>query len=305
MLDCVIIGGGAAGLVAATYLARYRRDFVLIDAGASRLRRIPRARNAPGYPDGVEGGELHDRLRRQAVVNGARLIDGRVTEIHRRAGGFSVVTADDAHEARTVLLATGTVLVEPDIDNIDGAICRGVVRYCPICDGFEAQGRSIAVLGGTENALDEARFLRAYSDRIFYIPASVNARLSSRQEAIASAHGIRWARNAATAIRVVDDGVCVAFEQKREVFDILYPCLGATPQSSFASGLGAIVTETGGVLTDHHQRTQASGVYAAGDVLEGVDQIASAFGQAAIAATAIHNDLDDAESSSAEILGRR
>jgi thioredoxin reductase (NADPH) len=168
MWDCAIIGGGPAGLTAATYLGRFKRDVVLIDAGESRLKRIPRSRNVPGFPDGISGAELHARMQDQASRYGALFRAGEVQAIKRGAEGFSLRLEHQTIEARTVLLATGAKLIEPELAELDSALAAGLIRYCPICDGYEAQDKNIAVLGGRPGAIAEAHFLRTYSARVSY-----------------------------------------------------------------------------------------------------------------------------------------
>jgi thioredoxin reductase (NADPH) len=289
--DCVIIGGGPAGLTAATYLGRFRRHVTVIDAGESRLHRIPRTRNVPGFPDGIEGSVLHARMRRQAERYGAGFIADRTTQISLVGGGFIVVGAKELR-CRTVLLATGVAMVEPAIDGLEEAVKRGVVRYCPVCDGFEALDRKIAVLGGRPKSIHEAFFLRTYSGDVTYLPAHAEFGLSIDDANLAASKGIQVERRLAEEIVTTEDGVRISYASgDTATFDVLYPCLGVTPRAELCSPLGVVLSEGGGILTDRHQETAVRGVFAAGDVVEGLDQIASACGQAAVAATAIHNRL--------------
>ena len=112
MLDCLVIGGGAAGLTAAIYLHRYRRNALVIDAGQSRLHLIPKARNVPGFPDGISGPELLDRVREHAARFG--------------------VTLESGHVERLYLLATGARDVEPEAEGLADALKHALVRYCPV-----------------------------------------------------------------------------------------------------------------------------------------------------------------------------
>ncbi|MEJ0061243.1 MAG: NAD(P)/FAD-dependent oxidoreductase [Terricaulis sp.] len=291
MLDCLIIGGGPAGLTAATYLGRFRRKVLIVDGGASRMKRIPLTRNAPGFPDGVTGAALYARMLDQALTYGAAIKEGMVEGIAPIEGGFAVAGSAGAFEARTILLATGSVLVEPAISGLEEGVQAGIIRYCPICDGLETRGRSVAVLGNDPAAIEEARFIRTFTDRVTFLWTS-EAAPSFNEVAHARREGIDIAETSVRDIRLGDDGVAVAFaDGTSERFDMLYPALGCAPQSGLLAMLGAKLSEDCGVLTDKHQRTEIAGVYAAGDVLEGLDQIASACGQAAIAAVTIHNDL--------------
>ena len=112
--DCLIIGGGPAGLTAAVYLARYRRRIVLFDAGESRASLIPESHNYPGFPGGISGPGLLGALRKQTATYGVRQISARVTELKREGVGFAATFAEQEIKARFILLATGIVDESPD-----------------------------------------------------------------------------------------------------------------------------------------------------------------------------------------------
>ena len=152
MLDCIIVGGGPAGLTAAIYLARYRRAALLVDEGASRARLIPASHNYPGFK-GIAGPDFLARLREQARLYGARLEHGRVTALQRGPqGGFIAQLHGRDILARTVLPATGLVDESPDHRRIELGVDGGAVRFCPICDGFEATMRQAFKTGASTRA---------------------------------------------------------------------------------------------------------------------------------------------------------
>ena len=147
MLDCLIVGGGPAGLTAAIYLARYRRRARVIDEGKSRAALIPESHNYPGFK-GIAGPDLLARLRDQALLYGGALERGNVTTLDRRPdGGFVATNGSREILARSVLLATGLVDARPQIDGLGDGIYSGAVRFCPICDGFEAMDQRVGVMG--------------------------------------------------------------------------------------------------------------------------------------------------------------
>src|SRR5579884_281967 len=100
MWDCVVIGGGPAGLTAGIYLGRFRRRVLVLDAGDSRAARIPLSRNHPGFPKGVRGRTLLARMRRQAATYGAQFRDGRVEALARRDGAFQLRLDEETLEGR-------------------------------------------------------------------------------------------------------------------------------------------------------------------------------------------------------------
>src|SRR5207247_10072988 len=119
MIDCLIVGGGPAGLTAAIYLARYRRDAVLVDEGVNRAKLIPTSHNYPGFK-GIAGPDLLARLREQALLYGAKLEYGRVTALRPGPeGGFIARQSARAISARPVLLATRLIDESPGLDGLE------------------------------------------------------------------------------------------------------------------------------------------------------------------------------------------
>src|SRR3982750_2015144 len=117
ILDCLVIGGGAAGLTAAVYLGRYKRRALVLDAGHSRLQWIPRTRNVPGFPDGIEGPELLARMRQHARRYGVPTEHVTVERLQRLDDGtFRADAGQQSWRARFVILATGARDIEPDIE---------------------------------------------------------------------------------------------------------------------------------------------------------------------------------------------
>ena len=115
VLDCLIVGGGPAGLTAAIYLARFHLDILVVDGGKSRASLIPCTRNHAGYPEGIAGTELLGRMREQACKYGAKIETEFVTKLERDAesGLFTATWGSGCATARTVLLATGVTNRRP------------------------------------------------------------------------------------------------------------------------------------------------------------------------------------------------
>ena len=293
-IDCLIVGAGPAGLTAALYLARYRRNFVLADSGASRASLIPCTHNYPGFPEGISGMDLLYRLKEQAERYGAVVTHGAVTQIERTQNGFTARLGDTIVESRKVLLATGVVDRKPALPNLREIIYRGNIRLCPICDGYEAIDRSVAVLGPVKEAVKKLLFLRTYTRDLTFLPVGSDLSMSDEEEEILRDLGIALPLEPVVDLKVEGDEITAVMangEQRR--VEVLYPALGVEVRSELLVRLGGKVNETGCILTDAHQQTTVPGFYAAGDVVHELNQIAVATAHAAIAATAIHNALSE------------
>ena len=292
-LDCTIVGGGPAGLTAAVYLARFRRNFALIDAGESRAAWIPISHNIPGFPEGVAGHDLLARMRRHAERYGAPILRHEVTRIDRDARGFALQTSEGTVRSRTVLLATGVEDREPELPNLADAVRRGFVRHCPICDAYEAAGQSIAIIGYGACSLREALLLRAYTSDLTVLTLGRPFELSREDRAALVEAQVRVVDQPVKQLSISDRGIESWHMQAGEVhrFDTVYSALGRSVRSALARPLAAEMDEDGALAVDEHQRTSVPGLYAAGDVVKGLAQVSVATGQAAIAATDINNHL--------------
>jgi len=285
MLDCLIIGGGPAGLTAAIYLSRYRRKTLLIDAGESRAALIPESHNYPGFR-GIGGPALLAKLREQAERHGAALARGTVTALAREDDTFNASADGETLRARSVLLATGIVDHKPQTQGLSEGIAHGAIRFCPICDGYEAMDKRIGVLGPLSQAGAKALFLRTYSRNLTVFPTAPDG-----ERDVLVAAGITVAERP-TAVEPHEDRVTVTTaDGRRHALDVLYPAMGATTRSDLATALGAHCTAFATLYVDERQRTSIAGLYGAGDVVSDLHQLSVATGHAAVAATAIHNSL--------------
>jgi thioredoxin reductase (NADPH) len=286
--DCLIIGGGPAGLTGATYLARFRRKVLVVDAGASRATAIPATHNHPGFAR-ISGVMLLERLREQAHSHGAELWQGSVLSL-RKTSTFLADTGAKQISAERVLLATGIEDRHPSLKGLHQAVSKGVVRYCPICDGFEALDRTIAILGNVKEVLRKAIFLRTYSRSITILPLDDVPPTDTLQTLQAA--GIEVAPSPVDSIRQTAQGVEVALRSGvRREFNVLYAALGSDVHAKLARELGAACDQIGSLAVDAKQQTTVGGLYAAGDVVSDLHQLSVAEAHAAIAATAIHNSL--------------
>ena len=292
-LDVLVVGAGPAGLTAGIYLRRFRRKIAIADAGRSRARLIPLSRNYPGFPEGIAGEELLARLRTQLSAVEGTVVEGTVNRLVRQDGGFAASLDGRTVRARVVLLATGVADREPALPGVAALRERGLLRQCPICDGYEFAGRRIGVIGGDAHAMREALFLADYSKSLTLFSIDGKCGLSHAEVKALQGRNVRCIFGHAIEVAEGEQG-CVLVRLANGTshrFDVLYAALGADPRSELAAALGARLDDAGNVAVDSHCRTSVAGLYAAGDVVSALDQIAVATGHAAIAATAIHNAL--------------
>lgn len=291
--DCVVVGAGPAGLTAAIYLARYRRRFLVLHDSRSRARWIPKSRNHPGFPSGVHGTTLLSLLETQARKYGAVFEETQVEAVRVSEDGFSLAGGGREFRARTVLLAAGVSDLRPSIPGIEEAIRRGLVRICPICDGYEVAGKRVLVLTDGDLGAREALFLRTWTDQLTVAVTRPAAPLSLERRRELQAAGIDLQTVEVDAVRIGRKTVTIeGLDGSEQVFDHLYTAFGCRPRNELATGLGAVLNEEGYVLAGaEHQQTPVPGLYAAGDCVRGLNQISVAEAEGAIAATAIHNLL--------------
>jgi thioredoxin reductase (NADPH) len=295
MLDCLIVGGGPAGLTAAIYLTRYHLSIRVVDAGESRAGWIPCSHNHAGFPDGVNGKELLARMKAQAQKYGAKIETARVSRIEACPdGSFAAEWGSGEERARTVLLATGTANRRPAMDERlhDAAMARGLIRYCPVCDGYEVTDKRVGVIGDDAHGVAEASFIRGFTRDVTLIaPHSEQRKLGGQDWDRLEDYGIRAVDGPVTDIAVEGDAIVLTTADGRIAFDAIYPALGSDVNCTLARMLGCTLAEDGTIPVDDHQRTSQAGVYAAGDVVKGLDQISHAMGEGGVAATTIRNDL--------------
>jgi len=292
--EILIIGAGPAGLTAGTYLARFRRRVLVADGGGSRACWIPVSHNMPGFPEGITGDAILKRMTDQAVEYGAVIEPGRIESLTRDEKGFVARLNGREVRARAVLLATGVIDHHPDLPGVERAIERSLVRICPICDGYEAIDKAVAVIGQDSTGAREAAFLRTYSDRVTLIHIGPAEALGDRAEL--KRLGIELIQASIDDVRLEGDRVtALGWGDTIRAFDLVYSALGTSPNAALARALGAQLGEDGRLIVDAHQATSVKGVYAAGDVVRGLNQIAVAGAEAAVAATAIHNELREAD----------
>ncbi len=299
ILDCLIVGGGPAGLTTALYLARFKRRFRVVDSGSPRAAWIPTSHNIPMFAEGISGNDLLARARTNLDQYGDCVLPGMVTGLRRQPDRFIAVVEDSKGgttqiAARRVVLATGAVDIEPDLPDVPNAVQRGLVRYCPICDGYESRDQKIAVIAYGAHGIGEAVFIaRTYSRDVTLLTLGQPLDLDPEQWAKLEKHGIKVVEAPVEALALENDRIsAVNVAGKEHRFDVLYSALGLKYRSDLAISLGAEHDPSGSLIVDSHCQTSIKGLYAAGDIVRGLDQIVVGMSHAAVAATHIHNHCE-------------
>ncbi|HEX2048192.1 MAG TPA: NAD(P)/FAD-dependent oxidoreductase [Acidimicrobiales bacterium] len=295
----VVVGGGPAGLSAATWAARYRRSVLVVDSGEYRNRWVERSH-------GYLGSDPSDpmALLQQARADLARypefcFCEGRATAARREPDGRFVVTVDGAeYPGLRLVLAMG---VEDEFPEVDGFFDHygTSVFHCTTCDGYEAQGRSVVILGWGEQVVAFAVGLLDWADRLTVVTEGHPLEGDERHRAALARHGIGLIEDDAVAL-VGERGAlrCVRLAGGDQLdADLVFFSIAHRPRLELATQLGCQVDDDGCLCVDRDGRTSVPGCYAAGDITPGFQLAPIAAGKGAAAGVAAAMSLQGEEGS--------
>lgn len=283
--DVVVVGGGPAGLSAATWLARHRRRVALVDGGARRNRWVERTHGYLGL-DPVDPAELVDRARRGLLAYPtAEICEGEATTAEIRPDGtFRLATTAGGFVARRLVLATG---VEDSFPEVDGFFDHygASVFHCPTCDGYEARDRRVVAFGWSENVAGFALDLLDWAASVTVVTDGSRFEGDAARRAALERHHIAVLEDDAVALL----GRRGALEGVRLRGGETVPCelaffsIAHRPRTELAAFLGCALTGESCIVVDEDQQTTVRGVYAAGDVVPGLQIVQVAAAQGAVA----------------------
>jgi thioredoxin reductase (NADPH) len=290
--DVIIIGAGPAGLTAAIYAARLKMRALVLESNLLGGRAVfaPIVENFPGFPEGVIGAELADKMVKQAERFGAEIrFSEEVLDIALGDKIKTVVTRSGKFQGLAVIVATGTQQKKLLVPGESEHIGRGV-SYCAVCDGPLFRNKTVAVVGSNDYALEDAIYLSSLSKRVILLLH--NEEIEAAKMLVEKAKektniGIVKAKvkeivgnGFVKAVRVVDSK---GKEDKLKV-DGVFILVGSLPMTNIVKKGGVFVDEGGCIKVDRRQATNAEGVFAAGDCTCGGMQIITAAGEGATAA---------------------
>lgn len=293
--DAVIIGGGLAGLSAAIYLARARRETLVIDDGKSLAHWEPHVQNYLGFPQGIAGDDLLARGREQAKQYGAQFADDWIEELRRAPQNvFQAAGRRGVYEARRILLATGIYHLPPDLPGVTHCLGHSMF-FCKDCDGVRCEGKRIGIFGWNNEAVEYALAMLLYSPCVFVF--------QNGHKPAWSQHHHEWLREYEIPVypeKVIDvhhvDGQVkwlVLENETRVQLDALFTTRGDVYHNKLARQIGADTNPDGEVLVGSRMQTTIDGIYAAGCVTPANCQMIIAAGDGATAAQAINRSLFD------------
>jgi thioredoxin reductase (NADPH) len=300
--DVVIVGAGPAGMTAAIYLARARRSVVVLERNMAggQMALTDLIENYPGFPEGIGGFELSDRIKQQAIKFGAEVREiTAVQSIEVRDGLHAVRTDQGEVLARAVLLAPGRMPRKLGVPGEDEFFGRGV-SACGTCDGALYRGRTVAVVGGGDTAIEEGMFLTKFAEKVHVLHRREELRCAPiAQERAFDNDKMTWVWNARVRVIEGDDKVTgVEYEDvcTHEVrilpVDGVFIFVGQLPNTGFLRGVVDLDYE-GYIVTDEELQTSRAGVFACGDArVSPLKQISWAVGEGALAAVHIDKYLD-------------
>jgi len=301
MEDLIIIGAGPAGLTAGLYAARSRLRVVLLErlAPGGQIVTTDWVENYPGFPEGISGFELVDRMKRQTEKFGLVIENQQVERVELTPEKKIVVTDKGTLESQAVILACGATPQKLSIDGEKHMTGKGV-SYCATCDGPFYRDKEVAVIGGGDTALEEAIFLTRFASKVYLIHRREKLRaIKLLQDRAAEEEKIKFILDTIptriageTGVEGLDLKNIKTGEMKHLSVEGVFVFVGYSPNSELVKGLVAL-DEDGFVITNGNMETSVPGVFAAGDIRSKLlRQVSTAVGEGATAAFAAEKYLE-------------
>jgi thioredoxin reductase (NADPH) len=291
--EVLIIGGGLAGLSAALYLGRSRRDTLLVHSDRSMAKWETDVQNYLGFPDGIDGTELLRRGRDQVRRFHVGIVEDEIISLEKIGDGtFRAQGRESTYAAKRVLIATGLTHLPPDIPGVKDCLGKSLF-FCKDCDAFRVQGQRIVIIGRGNEAADYALAMLLYSPSVMIATNGKEPRWDADHAAWLSEYRVLVRRERICAVG--HDGGQLqgfTFEQGQRIsVDAAFTTRGDIYHSDLAEAAGASLDDSGEIIIDAYLNTTVPGLYAAGCVTPANCQMIIAAGQGATAAQAINRDL--------------
>ena len=290
--EVLIVGGGPAGYTAALYAARSGRRTAVVEklSPGGQMATTSTIDNYPGFPDGVDGFELGEKMEAQARKYGVQTIYAEVTGAELAAVPKVLITSEGELTADAVIIATGAYPRQLGLPGESELWGRGIA-YCAACDGMGYRGKVVAVNGGGNTAVEDAIYLSKLCKKVYLIHRRDSLRASAVYHKALEEAGVEIIWNSrVTALRkekrltgIELENVATG-ERSELACDGLFVAVGRVPDTAIFAG--QVETDKAGYLTaDESCRTSIPGVFAAGDVrTKALRQVITAAADGAVAA---------------------
>jgi thioredoxin reductase (NADPH) len=301
-VDVLVVGGGLAGLTAGLFAARYGRSTLVLTGGApgGPLLSITRIEDYPGFADGVAGFDLCPIAQEQAAAAGAAFRMDELTGLGNDGDTWLAATDSGQVGARSVIVATGSSLRELGVPGESRLSGRGI-SHCASCDGPLYRERTVGVVGGGDSALQEALELAEYAEVILFHRGASFTGQEAYQRRVLESPRIRVCFETTIEEILGEAAVEGVTTRNAETGDTavvelaaLFPYIGTLPRTAFLAGTIRLDAE-GRIPTDGGMRTEARGLFAAGDVRsDSAAHAVAVAGDGATAAASAHRFLNGA-----------
>ncbi len=302
--DVVIIGGGPAGLTAGIYAGRADLKTVIVEKGlpGGQIAQTDEVENYPGFPEGISGPELANRMAEQAKKFGAEIVMDEVTGLEVQPDGFLVKGFEKNYKGRTVIIATGANPKKLGVPGEDKFYGRGV-STCATCDGFFYRDREVVVVGGGDAAVEEGIYLTKFAKKVTIIHRrdQLRANKVAQQRAFANPKIEFLFSHVVTEILGEDQVTGVRVKNLKTGEEYVYPTdgvfvfIGSVPNTGFLKGVVELRPD-GYIEVKDEILTSVPGIFAAGDVADPIyKQLATSVGAGTRAAMTAEKWLAERE----------
>lgn len=292
--EVIIIGGGLAGLSAAVYLGRGKRDTLVIHSGRSMAKWEPEVQNYPGFPEGIAGAALLDRCMVQASRFEVDIVEDDVQSLTKQDETFFLRGRQQCYQAKRTLLATGLTHLPPDLPGVRE--CLGTsLFFCKDCDAYRLNGKRVIIIGRNNDAADYALGMLLFTPHVMLATNGKDLQWNDDRAGWLREYGIHLRREIICGLEHEEGRVqsMVFVRGEPERVEAIFTTRGDVCHNALAEEVGARLDAEGQIIVDSCMKTTVSGLYAAGCVTPANCQMVIAAGQGATAAQAINRDLFD------------
>ena len=273
MYDVVIIGAGPAGISASLYAKRANKKVLVLYYGESSLEKAHKIDNYYGFEEGITGKELFNDGINQAKNLGVEIKNEEVLNIEKNDNVFNIICKNNNYESKTLIIATGSKVVNPNIEGIKEFEGKGI-SYCAICDGFFYRNKNVAVIGNGEYAISEANDLKDIVNKITILTNGEELEVDCDYEVIGTKIN-----------RILGDKKVetIEFEDGSKLqIDGIFIAIGKAGGLDFAKKIGVIV-ENNNIVVDKNMHTNIEGLFVCGNLTGGLLQVCKAVYEGAVA----------------------